>query len=520
MLFLLPFNIITDNEEVISADYLVSVFKREHGYSIPEYIKIMLKIYSKKLLIMFFYDIATSKLYFTGLEMSLRDYLGLKWSIFRSFTTGELLNRQYEKGEATSILIYCMTITIVVKGFDIILTINHLAGKTTNIMGLFLAFGIAFHMIFFLKISNTLNSLQQRYFIAKNKARSLLNTESSNFSSLKTYNISSKSVDRVNNAMDMRAKRKISYFTLKAKNEFVYKIIEIMSLVFAFWLYYSGIITVKFLDATISQIIHLYESMRSLLRAFSEFNDYFYIFYILNLDTYCEDVQEVGIDTANNIFCNKVFLSSSSDEVTCTLKNNEKTAVIGANANDFLKTLVGFLDYKGSIKFDDTELSSIKRTDLYSIVTFISQDDAYVAGTIMKNLQYGNELSEKDVIEACKYFDVDKLFSKLDNGYYMISNSNGTELSGGLRQRVSFMRGVLRKTPILVVGDCLTRVSTKDRAILMDKLLSSSGRMIIAACNSFEFLDKFDQIIMYADRGIRIGSFKELEDDLRMFFKC
>lgn len=219
--------------------------------------------------------------------------------------------------------------------------------------------------------------------------------------------------------------------------------------------------------------------------------------------------------------CEDLSFNNVFSQVSFSIKVNEKIAIVGRNGSgktSLLRMLVGLYDSKGKISINTIKLENINPKVLRNLVTFVSQDDAYTLGSVMKNLQYGNNLSREEVIAKCKLFNVDSTFECLKNGYDTVSNSLGTEFSGGQKQKISFMRGVLRDTPVLVIDDCLNGVTTVDKLFLTQKILSLNDRTIIMTCDRFENLKFFDKILILNSENNKYGRFEELETDLRTHF--
>ena len=219
--------------------------------------------------------------------------------------------------------------------------------------------------------------------------------------------------------------------------------------------------------------------------------------------------------------CADLSFQNVFSHLTFRVNTNEKIAVVGCNGSgktSLLRMIVGLYDSNGKISFNSVKSENIDPKILKNLITFISQNDAYTLGSVMKNLQYGNTLSRDEIVTKCKLFNTHSTFASLKNGYDTVSNSLGTEFSGGQKQKISFMRGVLRDLPVLVIDDCLNGVTTVDRMFLTHKILSSSDKTIVMTCDRFENLRLFDKIIVLDSMNCKFGTFKELENDLKVHF--
>lgn len=509
--------------EVKNIDTFISILCGNSSCTISRYFMISVYLFLSKLVIVSIYDISTLKVFFTALNTTLADYLGLNWNKFHRYTIGDLINKHYEKSEAVSTLLNKITIEILAKVIKIVLLTKHLSAKTSKHFEMTLITGILLHIIIFIFFVKTVNLLQHRYFDSKTKARSLSESETSNFNIVKTYNMEDTSASRIDVAFKKRGLDRLNYSFSKTKITIFYKMIEIWSLFLIYIFYYQGKITLNNLDGSMLLTVELYGTLKEFLKSLSECNSFFYIFCTVEYDdtNHQSESTKTQIEDINMIECQSLSYENILKDVSFVINQNEKVAIVGLNGSGktlLLRILSGLLQYEGSIKINGIDLSNIEKKNIHSLITFVSQYEAYTIGTVMENLKYGNDLDEKRIIEICRFFNVDQIFRNLENGYNKHSESCGRELSGGQRQRVSFIRGILRNTSMLIVDDCLNGVNTKDKSILVEKLISVYGKTLVMTCDRFNILSKFDKIILLKKNTVKVGTFSELKDDLTIHF--
>lgn len=131
----------------------------------------------------------------------------------------------------------------------------------------------------------------------------------------------------------------------------------------------------------------------------------------------------------------------------------------------------------------------------------------------MKNLQYGNKLSEQEVIEKCNVYDLNNLLIKdLSAGYFQFSKSGGINLSTGQRQKVHYLRGIIRETDILLIDDCLQGVNSADKIFMELKTLETNKNILFYVTNNPSLPSKFDKILFFTHSDIKFGTYEELEN--------
>lgn len=524
MFLILPLYSYIEYLEVKNIDTFTLILGGNTTCTIYKYFWNSVFLFLCKLVMISIYDFSTLKVFFTALNTTLADYLGLNWNKFHRYTVGDLINKHYEKSEAVSTLLNKITIEILARVLKIVLIARHLAMKTNRQLGVGLSLGIILHSVIFSLFIKRVNLMQHRYFDSKTKARSMADSETSNFNIIKTYNIENTSASRIDAIFHKRSSDRLRYSILKAIISVLYKMVELSSLLLIYVLYYQNRISLSYLDGALILTVELYETLRGLLRSLSECNSFFYIFCMIEYDDTPQKIEAVGaqIEDINKLECQSLSYENVLEDISFVINQNEKVAVVGSNGSGktlLLRILSGLKEYDGSIKINDTDFADIEKKNLHRLITFVSQYEAYTAGTVMENLKYGNDLDEERIIEICRYFNVDQIFRNLENGYNKHSDSYGRELSGGQRQRVSFIRGILRNSSMLIVDDCLNGVNTKDKSVLTEKLLSTYGKTLMMTCDRFDLLNKFDKIIFLTGNTAKVGTFNELKDDLSDHFR-
>jgi len=84
---------------------------------------------------------------------------------------------------------------------------------------------------------------------------------------------------------------------------------------------------------------------------------------------------------------------------------------------------------EGSIMIDGIDISKLNLTDLRSRITVIPQDPVMFSGTLKYNLDPGNVIDEKDMLEVLEKAELDELIKK--DGLKTNIEENGSNLSSG-----------------------------------------------------------------------------------------
>ena len=170
---------------------------------------------------------------------------------------------------------------------------------------------------------------------------------------------------------------------------------------------------------------------------------------------------------------------------------------------------------EGSIKVGNVD---VRDYDLYTLrneVAMVLQKNVLFSGTIKENLRWGNEnATDEEMIEACKLAQADEFIKSFPNGYDTYIEQDGSNVSGGQRQRLCIARAILKKPKILILDDSTSAVDTKTDALIRksfrEKIPNTTKIIIAQRVASVEDADK----IIVLDNG-KINGFGTHEELLK-----
>lgn len=201
------------------------------------------------------------------------------------------------------------------------------------------------------------------------------------------------------------------------------------------------------------------------------------------------------------------------------VKEGEMIAVVGptgAGKSTLINLLQRFYDVKGgSIKLNVVDTRDITREELRSHFAMVLQDTWLFNGTILENIQYGNEEaneSKEKVFEAAAAAHVDDFVRKLPHGYDTVLNEEASNISQGQRQLLTIARAFYADPEILILDEATSSVDTRTEVLIqkaMAKLLK--GRTSFVVAHRLSTIRDADKIIVM-DQGdvIETGNHDEL----------
>ena len=138
----------------------------------------------------------------------------------------------------------------------------------------------------------------------------------------------------------------------------------------------------------------------------------------------------------------------------------------------------------GEILIDGKDYKERSIGWLHENIGYVLQTPYLFDTTISDNVRYGKlDATEEEVERACKIVSANEFIEKLDKGYDTVVGENGSKLSVGERQLVSFARAIINDPKILVLDEATSSIDTKTEVIIKEatsKLLKGRTSFIVA----------------------------------------
>ncbi|MBB6714062.1 ABC transporter ATP-binding protein [Clostridium gasigenes] len=212
-------------------------------------------------------------------------------------------------------------------------------------------------------------------------------------------------------------------------------------------------------------------------------------------------------------------------DININIFKNKKYAVIGQSGcgkSTLIKLLLGYYsDFAGEIKYDNESLRDIDITTLNEMTSIIHQNVYMFDETIRDNICLYKDYSDEELNNALYYSGVDKFIESNSNGLESLVGENGANLSGGQKQRIAIARGIIKKTPLLVLDEGTSAVDMQTAYDIESSLLKINDLTLITITHkmSQELLSLYDKIIFMGNGQIvEIGNFEDLINKKEKFY--
>ncbi|CEP43517.1 peptidase domain-containing ABC transporter [Paraclostridium sordellii] len=212
--------------------------------------------------------------------------------------------------------------------------------------------------------------------------------------------------------------------------------------------------------------------------------------------------------------------------INMTIKKGERIALVGESGSGkttLAKLLLNFYQCeKGEILVNDYNLLDINVESLRDKIAYISQETFLFNGTILENLMLGNPyLTYEEVIDACEKAQIHDFINSLPLRYNTLVEENGSNFSGGQKQRLSIARAILRKPEILIMDEATSNLdSITEKAIERTIHKFSEGMTTIIIAHRLSTIMRCDNIYILEKGEIKEkGNHKELLEQQGRYYK-
>lgn len=193
------------------------------------------------------------------------------------------------------------------------------------------------------------------------------------------------------------------------------------------------------------------------------------------------------------------------NDISATFKKHELISIIGESGCG-KSTLASLLcgttkGYIGSITIGGVEIKDIDEKTLMNNITAVNFNSYIFAGTVRENMLIADKsASDEKMIEALKMVNLWSFLSEQD-GLDTKLNQQGSNFSGGQRQRLAIARALLHNTPIYVFDEVTSNIDAESENDIMTVIHNMAKiKTVILISHRLENVVGSDKILLL-DKG-------------------
>lgn len=193
------------------------------------------------------------------------------------------------------------------------------------------------------------------------------------------------------------------------------------------------------------------------------------------------------------------------NDISATFKKHELISIVGESGCG-KSTLASLLcgttkGYIGSITIGGVEIKDIDEKTLMNNITAVNFNSYIFAGTVRENMLIADKsASDEKMIEALKMVNLWSFLSEQD-GLNTKLNQQGSNFSGGQRQRLAIARALLHNTPIYVFDEVTSNIDAESENDIMTVIHNMAKiKTVILISHRLENVVGSDKILLL-DKG-------------------
>lgn len=203
-------------------------------------------------------------------------------------------------------------------------------------------------------------------------------------------------------------------------------------------------------------------------------------------------------------------------DLNMRLPQGSFTAIVGPSGcgkSTSAALLMGELDgYDGAICFGEQEGRTLREADRLRFITRVTHQSYLFSATVRENLR----LAKKDVDDAELWAVLEQVrladFLRGEQGLDTMLKEQGSNFSGGQRQRLALARALLHDSPVYIFDEATSNIDVESETLIMEVIETlAKTKTVLLITHRLANVVHADQIyVMEAGAIVERGSFAQL----------
>ena len=210
-------------------------------------------------------------------------------------------------------------------------------------------------------------------------------------------------------------------------------------------------------------------------------------------------------------------------DLNFTIHAGERLAIVGVNGagkSTLVKLMTGlFAPTEGHIYINGVDITELRKADLYSLYSAVFQDVNVLAFTIRENVscmaEGADDARVRTALEKVGLWNKVEGFEKgLDQTMLKVIDEDGTDFSGGERQKLSIARGLYKDAPMVIMDEPTAALDALAEAEIYENFSTLvEGKTAVYISHRLASTRFCDKIALFdADGLAEYGNHEELMD--------
>lgn len=211
-------------------------------------------------------------------------------------------------------------------------------------------------------------------------------------------------------------------------------------------------------------------------------------------------------------------------DISFTCKKGEKIAVIGSTGSgksSLVKLMTRLYDAtKGQVLINGKDIKEYQLNSLRNQIGYVAQKAHLFKGSIKENISFGKPDATMDEIEeAAKIAQAKEFIEVRDHQYEDEISEDGTNVSGGQKQRLSIARAIIMNPSLYIYDDSFSALDFKTDAALREALKPKvKDAIFFVVAQRISTIMDADMILVLNDgKLVGKGTHKELMNTCKIY---
>ncbi|MDD3048433.1 MAG: peptidase domain-containing ABC transporter [Bacilli bacterium] len=191
-------------------------------------------------------------------------------------------------------------------------------------------------------------------------------------------------------------------------------------------------------------------------------------------------------------------------EINLCINEGEKVMIMGdsgSGKSTLFKLLLKYYKINDNfIKIDNKDINLYNLKTIKNGIVYVSQNEVLFTESIYNNIVLNRNIKEKDFLKICDLTYVNEIIKNNNLKYNQLLEENGSNISGGERQKIIIARSLLKNANIYIFDE-----STNQMDLILEKNIINNifnlykSKTIIMIMHHLENIDLFDKVIILKD---------------------
>ncbi len=150
---------------------------------------------------------------------------------------------------------------------------------------------------------------------------------------------------------------------------------------------------------------------------------------------------------------------------------------------------------KGMVLLSGKDNRKFDRRSVAARMSIVEQEPFLFEGTFHDNLTFGNVVDEEEILEKCRELRLEHVIGCRQDLYKNVEDDGGN-LSVGEKQRLVFIRALLKKPDVILLDEATSAVDRETATVMMDCLKRYARKMVvICVSHDPQVINKADHLV-------------------------